>query len=92
MPTGQANGRTIASPLAKKLAEEKGINISNLKGTGEGGRIVKRDMKKSKEFQVGFIALNKKGEYGGYSLQKGFNYAVCYSDSKNFLVDAKSWF
>jgi N4-(beta-N-acetylglucosaminyl)-L-asparaginase len=31
---------------------------------------------KAKELQVGFIAVNKKGEYGGFALQKGFNYAV----------------
>jgi N4-(beta-N-acetylglucosaminyl)-L-asparaginase len=55
-------------------------------------RIVKRDAKKAKEVQVGFIAINKKGEYGGYCLQKGFNYAVCYADDKNFLVDGKHWF
>ncbi len=39
-----ANGRVLASPLAKKLAEEKGIDISRVQGTGEGGRIVKRDV------------------------------------------------
>jgi pyruvate dehydrogenase E2 component (dihydrolipoamide acetyltransferase) len=33
-----------ASPLAKKLAEEKGMNIGNLQGSGDGGRIVKRDI------------------------------------------------
>jgi len=55
-------------------------------------RIVKRDYEKAKINQVGFIAINKKGEYGGYCLQKGFNYAVCYSDDKNFLVDGKHWF
>lgn len=31
---------------------------------------------KAKELQVGFIAVNTKGEYGGYALQKGFTYAV----------------
>ncbi len=36
--------RLFASPLAKKLAEEKGIDISSVAGTGEGGRIVKRDV------------------------------------------------
>jgi N4-(beta-N-acetylglucosaminyl)-L-asparaginase len=55
-------------------------------------RIVKRDAIKAKETQVGFIAINKKGEYGGYCLQKGFNYAVCYADDKNFMVDAGSYF
>jgi pyruvate dehydrogenase E2 component (dihydrolipoamide acetyltransferase) len=38
------NGRVIASPLAKKLAEEKGINLSTVAGTGDGGRIIKRDI------------------------------------------------
>jgi pyruvate dehydrogenase E2 component (dihydrolipoamide acetyltransferase) len=37
-------GRIKASPLAKKLAEEKGIDISQIQGSGDGGRIVKRDV------------------------------------------------
>lgn len=37
-------GRVFASPLAKKLAEEKGIDIQLVKGTGDNGRIVKRDI------------------------------------------------
>lgn len=39
-------------------------------------RIIKRNGSKAKDLQVGFIALNKKGEFGGYSVIKGFNYAV----------------
>lgn len=38
------NGRILASPLAKKLAEEKGVDLSFVTGTGEGGRITKRDV------------------------------------------------
>ena len=38
------NGRVFISPLAKKLAEEKGINLSQVKGSGENGRIIKRDI------------------------------------------------
>lgn len=38
------NGRIKASPLAKRLAQEKGINISEVKGSGDGGRIIKRDV------------------------------------------------
>ncbi|WP_139958812.1 dihydrolipoamide acetyltransferase family protein [Flavicella sediminum] len=38
------NGRIVASPLAKALAEEKGINLAKVVGTGEGGRIVKTDV------------------------------------------------
>lgn len=37
-------GRIKASPLAKRLAKEKGLDISQIKGTGEHGRIVKRDV------------------------------------------------
>lgn len=36
--------RTKISPLAKKLAEEKGISIAALKGSGDNGRIIKRDI------------------------------------------------
>jgi pyruvate dehydrogenase E2 component (dihydrolipoamide acetyltransferase) len=42
--TSASNGRVFASPLAKKLAEEKGVDISMIAGTGESGRIVKRDV------------------------------------------------
>ena len=37
-------GRIFASPLAKKMADEKGINLSQVSGSGENGRIVKRDI------------------------------------------------
>jgi pyruvate dehydrogenase E2 component (dihydrolipoamide acetyltransferase) len=37
-------GRIFVSPLAKKMAEEKGINLSQVNGSGENGRIVKRDI------------------------------------------------
>jgi len=39
-------------------------------------RIVKRNPEKARSLQVGFLALNKKGEYGAYALQKGFTYCV----------------
>ena len=39
-------------------------------------RIIKRNPSRAKEVQVGFLALNKKGESGAYCLQKGFTYAV----------------
>ncbi|MDQ3115107.1 MAG: pyruvate dehydrogenase complex dihydrolipoamide acetyltransferase [Verrucomicrobiota bacterium] len=38
------SGRVKASPLAKKIAAEKGIDLANLKGTGPGGRIVEKDV------------------------------------------------
>lgn len=39
-----SDGRIIASPLAKKIAEEKGVNLTQVSGSGENGRIVKRDI------------------------------------------------
>lgn len=39
-----SDDRIKASPLAKKLAEDKGIDIQNINGSGDNGRIVKRDI------------------------------------------------
>ena len=38
------NGRLKASPLAKKIAKEKGIDLSAVEGSGDGGRIIKSDL------------------------------------------------
>ena len=42
--TANTNERIMASPLAKKMAAEKGIDLRQVQGTGEHGRIVKRDI------------------------------------------------
>jgi len=42
--SSSGNERVKASPLAKKIASEKGVDIRQVAGTGEGGRIVKRDI------------------------------------------------
>ncbi len=55
-------------------------------------RIVKKQPQKSKEIQVGFLALNKKGEYGAYCLQKGFNYAVYSKSIANKLIDGRHYY
>ncbi len=44
IPLSSNSGRIFASPLAKKLAEEKGIDINAVSGTGENGRIIKKDV------------------------------------------------
>lgn len=41
---GEIEGRIIASPLAKKIAREKGIDLTTVKGTGPHGRIMSRDL------------------------------------------------
>lgn len=53
-------------------------------------RIIKIKGNKAKDIQVGFIAINKQGEHGAYCINKGFNYAVCYADDYNKLIDAKA--
>ena len=53
-------------------------------------KLTKNRKKDLKEIQVGFIALNKAGEYGSYCIQTGFNYAV-YDETGNQLIDADSF-
>lgn len=55
-------------------------------------RIIKKKPAKSKEIQVGFLALNKKGQYGAYAIQKGFSYAVCNDENKDLLIPGKSYY
>ena len=43
-PSSNGDGRVKASPLAKRLAAEKGIDINKVPGSGDGGRIVKKDV------------------------------------------------
>jgi len=40
-------------------------------------RIIKKKPQTAKDIQVGFLAINKKGEYGAYAIQDGFSFAVC---------------
>ena len=44
VPVQNTNGRVIASPLAKRMAEERGIQLATVQGSGDGGRIIKRDI------------------------------------------------
>ncbi len=50
------------------------------------GRHTKEELKK---IQVAFIAIDKQGNYGAYAIQQAFNYAVCYADDHNELIDGK---
>ena len=43
------DGRIKASPLARRVAEEKNVNLGNIQGTGPGGRIVRRDIETALE-------------------------------------------
>ena len=63
----------------QKACEEAVARIVNL---------TRKRNKNLKDIQVGFIALNKKGEFGSYCIQGGFNYAV-HDATGNRLIDAE---
>jgi len=44
-----ADGRIMASPLARRMAEEENLDLSNIQGSGPGGRIVRRDIEEAME-------------------------------------------
>jgi pyruvate dehydrogenase E2 component (dihydrolipoamide acetyltransferase) len=55
--TTASGGRIFASPLAKKIAKEKGINLAQIKGSGDGGRIVKNDVENFTPSKTGSSAM-----------------------------------
>ena len=50
-----ADGRVKVSPLARKIAADKGVDVSRLRGTGPGGRVVKADVLAAAEGKGSFI-------------------------------------
>lgn len=66
--------RIVGSHLVVELMRQGKTPREACKAAVE--RIIARSPEKSKNIQVGFIALNKRGEYGAYSLQPGFTYSV----------------
>ncbi len=68
--TETADGRIKVSPLARKLAKEKGIDLADVSGSGDGGRIIKRDIDnfkpKAKEKKAGAAPFAPVGEEGHY--------------------------
>lgn len=55
-------------------------------------RIIRKRPAAAKELQVGFLALNKKGEYGSYAIQPGFSFAVCNEADQRQLITGKSYY
>lgn len=55
-------------------------------------RIIKKKPETTKDIQVGFLAINKKGEYGAYAIQKGFSYAVCNNEKQDLLIKGESFY
>jgi len=55
-------------------------------------RIIKKKPDTAKQIQVGFLAINKKGEYGAYAIQDGFSFAVCDKEKQDLIVKGKSFY
>lgn len=55
-------------------------------------RIIKKKPQTAKNIQVGFLAMNKKGEYGAYAIQKGFSYSVCDSKKQDLVIKGESYY
>ena len=51
-PNTASDSRVFASPLAKRIAQEKGIDLTQLNGSGENGRIIRRDLEGAKPSSV----------------------------------------
>jgi N4-(beta-N-acetylglucosaminyl)-L-asparaginase len=80
-------GETVLRTLASHVAVETMRRGASPQEACEEAilRIVKKHSN-IKDFQVGILAINKKGEHGAYSLQKGFNYSL-YQKEKNTLLN-----
>jgi N4-(beta-N-acetylglucosaminyl)-L-asparaginase len=55
-------------------------------------RIIRKKPETAKQIQVGFLALNKKGQFGGYAIQRGFSFAVCNQNDQNQLIKSPSYY
>ncbi len=55
-------------------------------------RLVKINPEKARDFQVGFIALNKYGEYGSYAVNPGFVFSVTTEPGNGKVIETKSYF
>jgi N4-(beta-N-acetylglucosaminyl)-L-asparaginase len=55
-------------------------------------RIIKKKPETAKNIQVGFLAMNKQGEYGAYAIQQGFTYSVCDTQKQDLVVNGKSYY
>ncbi|WP_430817848.1 N(4)-(beta-N-acetylglucosaminyl)-L-asparaginase [Carboxylicivirga sp. RSCT41] len=81
---GELVMKTLGSFLVVELMNQ---GLSPQQAVEEAiGRIVKK-IPGYQDFQIGYLAINKAGEVGAYSLHKGFNYAL-YANDNNQLIDS----
>lgn len=69
--TSSSNGRIKASPLAKSMAKEKGIDLADVQGTGDGGRIIKKDIESYTPSQQSSATMVSPSAYATTSVEYG---------------------
>ena len=84
--TGEEVIRICGTHLVVELMRQGYTPVNACKEAVE--RIVKRSPRYTKAMIIGFLALNKKGEYGAYSTRKGFEYGV-YDNAGSILLTAE---
>ncbi len=63
-PSKDADGRIKASPLARKVAEELGVDLSRVQGTGPNGRIIKEDVEEASKSPQALVGAGGGGDSG----------------------------
>lgn len=85
---GEAVMRTVGSFLVVELMRQ---GKSPKEACRQAVERITRKYPAYKDIQIGFVALNKNGEYGAFALHPGFNYAVYSPSVNNTLTNAESW-
>lgn len=86
---GEAVIRTAGSAMVVELMRQGKSPSQACKEIVERIYHKHKNHKDMEYLQVGFIAINKNGEHGGYSLRSGFNYAVCDQEKGNRMENAQ---
>ena len=76
------SSRVKVSPLARKIAEEKGLDLTSLKGTGPGGRIVEKDLE-----SAGAAAPSKKTKAAAPAIAAGESARINLTGMRKVIAD-----
>jgi len=85
---GEAVIRTAGSAMVVECMRNGMTPLEACKEVVERITNLHRNRPEWEYLQVGFIALSKSGDYAGYSLKKGFNYALTDKENDSILFDA----
>ena len=85
---GEAIIKTSGSAMVVELMRQGASPLEACKTIVERISKIHKSGPEWEYLQVGFIAINKNGDYAGYSLRKGFNYSLYDNENKDLLIDA----